>query len=394
MDLSQRRFDLDWLRVIAILFVFIFHTTRFFDPLDWHVKNATHFQSLALADGFFVLWGMPLIFVISGASLWFAVKHSKLKFVDDKVRRLLVPLVVAIFTACALQVYLERITHHQFSGSFFDFFPHYFEGWYPWGNFAWIGMHLWYLFLLFAFSVLLMPLMYWLKNGSGRGFLQWLGDVLERPFLVYLCALPIMLLLIVLDPATLYGGPNFGGWSLVPYIVFLLEGFVIMSHEGAQKRIVQYRWLSLVIAAVATVWLIYMWQQVGMFVFGTTLYTVFYLVYGFASWCWIQTALGFGFKYLNAPRPILAYVGEAVLAFYILHQTVLLVVGYFVVQWQIPDLLKWAVIGVVSFTAIALLYEFLIRRFNVMRFLFGMRPLAKSAQPTPEVQGGAAQTAE
>ena len=389
MDISQRRFDLDWLRVIAILFVFIFHTTRFFDPLDWHVKNSTTYDPLALSAGFFVLWGMPLIFVVSGASLWFAVKHSKLKFVDDKVRRLLIPLVVGIFTAGVLMVYLERITHHQFNGSFFDFIPHYFEGWYPWGNFAWMGMHLWYLLLLFIFSVLLMPVMYWLKNGSGQGLLKWLGDVLARPFMVFLLALPISLLLLVLDPKTDVGGHNFGGWSFAPYILFLLMGFILMSHAGAQQRIIQYRWVSLGIASALTVGLIVNWIQAGDAVFGTTRFALFYFFYGIASWCWIQTALGFGFKYLNAPKPILAYVGEAVLAFYILHQTILLVVGYFVVGWQIPDLLKWAIISVVSFTAIMLVYEFGIRRFNGTRFLFGMKPLTKAPQPSPQIERGA-----
>jgi len=36
----QRRYDLDWLRVLGILLVFIYHSTRFFNYGDWHVKNA------------------------------------------------------------------------------------------------------------------------------------------------------------------------------------------------------------------------------------------------------------------------------------------------------------------------------------------------------------------
>ena len=67
------------------------------------------------------------------------------------------------------------------------------------------------------------------------------------------------------------------------------------------------------------------------------------------------------------------------LPFYILHQTVLLSVGYFVVQWAIPDLLKWVIIVPVSFAIIMALYEFVVRRFNVMRVLFGMKPLKQAA---------------
>jgi hypothetical protein len=65
-------------------------------------------------------------------------------------------------------------------------------------------------------------------------------------------------------------------------------------------------------------------------------------------------------------------------------------VGYFVVQWAIPDLLKWLIIVSTSFVIIMMLYEFVVRRFNVMRVLFGMKPLKQAtpvvtrpAQPLP-----------
>lgn len=380
-NLAQRRFDLDWLRVIAILMVFVFHTTRFFDPLDWHVKNATTYEFLAFFAAFFTLWGMPLIFVVSGASLWFASKYSMPKFVDDKVRRLLVPLVVGIFTAGVVQVYLERITHRQFSGSLFDFIPQYFNGWYPYnGNFAWMGMHLWYLEFLFLYSLLLMPVFYWLKNGSGQETLRRLGEFLARPLMIFSVGIAVGLLLVVLDPNTIWGERGLGAWSFVPYILFLLAGFVVMSHDGVQKRIVAYRWLSCALGGILTIGLMYYYARSGLPTFGSSTFSIFFLLFGFTAWCWIQLVLGLGFKYLNTPRPILAYAGEAVLAFYILHQTVLLVVGYFIVRWQIPDLLKWASIAVVSFAVVMLVYQFIVRPFNVMRFLFGMKPLTKTAQ--------------
>jgi peptidoglycan/LPS O-acetylase OafA/YrhL len=90
---------------------------------------------------------------------------------------------------------------------------------------------------------------------------------------------------------------------------------------------------------------------------------------------------------LNAPRPILVYVGQAVLPFYILHQTVLLIVGYYVVPWQVSDVLKWAVITTLAFLIILLVYEFGIRRTNVLRFLFGMKPLRPEQTATESRQG-------
>ena len=35
----ERRYDIDWLRIIAVFLVFIYHCSRFFDLNDWHVKN-------------------------------------------------------------------------------------------------------------------------------------------------------------------------------------------------------------------------------------------------------------------------------------------------------------------------------------------------------------------
>jgi len=48
-----------------------------------------------------------------------------------------------------------------------------------------------------------------------------------------------------------------------------------------------------------------------------------------------------------------------------------------VVGWNIPDLLKWVLILIPSFAISIGVYELLVRRFNPMRILFGMKPLAK-----------------
>jgi peptidoglycan/LPS O-acetylase OafA/YrhL len=114
--------------------------------------------------------------------------------------------------------------------------------------------------------------------------------------------------------------------------------------------------------------------------FGTTSYTLLNGVYGLSSWFWIVAVLGFGMKHFNRYSPKMEYLNEAVLPFYVLHQSVLLCVGYFVVQWNIPDVLKWLVIGSTSLVIIMTLYEFLIRRINVLRFLFGLKPLKKATQ--------------
>jgi hypothetical protein len=100
---------------------------------------------------------------------------------------------------------------------------------------------------------------------------------------------------------------------------------------------------------------------------------IYALLNFFSAWCWLLAILGFGMRYLAVDRPVLRYANEAVLPFFILHQTVLLVVGYSVMSWEIHDALKWVIVFISSFIIIILLYVFLVRKLDLLRFLFGMR---------------------
>jgi glucan biosynthesis protein C len=371
---SLRLHYLDWLRVLAILTVLVYHSSRFFNMEVWHVKNPTWYPWVEVWNRFATAWLLPLLFVISGASLFFAVgKGGGGKFVKDKALRLLVPLLVCDFTHASLQVYLERLTHGQFSGSYFQYLPTYF-----FDDFEWQGMHLWYLWVLFLFSVLLYPLMRWLK-GRGRDVLSKLGDLLAPPGAVYALALPAILLAALFD----YQSTDLknAGWIFFVYLWLTLAGFLVVSRESVQASIQRLRWFSLAIGLILVGYSLFLLGMGGLPAFGTWRYTLGWGIRALGSWCCVLAILGFGRKYLDFSTSFLKYANEGVLPFYILHQTLLLSVGYFVVGWVIPDLLKWMLILVLSFAIIMVLYEFLVRRFNVMRFLFGMKPLRRAAVP-------------
>ena len=58
--MKERRHDLDSLRVVAMLAVFIFHCTRFFDTEGWHLKNSEQNHVLfVLMRGLFWPWMNP-----------------------------------------------------------------------------------------------------------------------------------------------------------------------------------------------------------------------------------------------------------------------------------------------------------------------------------------------
>jgi hypothetical protein len=298
--------------------------------------------------------------------------------------RLFVPLLVGMLTHIAFQVYLERLHKGEFSGSFFEFYPHYFDGMYGFGgNFAWMGLHLWYLEALFIFSLLCLPLfLFFKKSKLGKRLLSGLGDFLAKPGAVFLLVLPAMWLIYILDPET-WGNKDMGGWSVVIYPLFFISGFVIISNQRLQERIKHMRWLSLGLALAVTI--VYLFLE---FNTNPALYAIGEmpadLIVSPVAWCWLLVVFGFGMQHLNFNTPLLKYANEAVLPFYILHQTVIVTLGYFVVQWSIPSLLKFFFTLTASFLISMGLYELIVRRVNLLRFLFGMKLLVRKAAVQPQ----------
>ena len=376
--IANRRYEFDWLRVMAILVVFLYHSTRFFNLGEWHVKNFNTYVWMEIWNIFATRWMMPLFFIISGASLFYAIGKSGgwRKFYVDKFLRLMVPVLVASITHSALQVYLERLTHGQFSGSFFSFLPEFFNGVYfaigmP-GNFAFHGMHHWFLLLLFIYSLICYRLFIWLKAG-GRDILNRITSLLAKPGLTYLWfVLPLLIMDALIPQAVLQAGA--GGWGFLYYIWFLIAGFLIVSSDRLQRNIISQRWISLLLGVVVMSAYLYLLFGPQRVVFQTGISDWIYtLLSFFSTWCWLFAILGFGMRYLAFDRPVLRQANEAVMPFYILHQTVLLVVGYFVLTWKIHDALKWVIIFSGSFIIIMALYTLLIRKFDLLRFLFGMK---------------------
>ncbi|NJR50767.1 MAG: acyltransferase family protein [Leptolyngbyaceae cyanobacterium CSU_1_3] len=388
MNRSRRRYDFDWLKVVATFTVFIFHCLRFFDLGAWHVKNN---QLDAVATGFAELllqWIMPLFFLLSGISLYFALQtRTARQFLRERSLRLLIPLLFGIFVLSPPQVYLERLSNPnhgvspwkegQFSGSFWEFIPHYFQGWYLFGgNFAWMGIHLWYLLVLFLFSLLLLPLFLVIKQGKGQKLINQLASALEKPMVIFLLGLPIAILESGLDPATV-GVRVAGGWNLFTYLTFLLYGYLIVVDQRIEEGVYRYCILALIIAGLTTPPLLepIRNQLTGEeSIYGSLGYTLITALRSLNSWCWIIAFLGLGKKFLSFNSPALRYMSEASLPFYILHQPIILLVGFWMANWQIEVLPKFIVLSLVTFAAIALLYELVIRRISLLRFFFGLKP--------------------
>ena len=376
---AMRLHYVDWLRVLAMCTIFFFHNARLFDSWDWHIKNIEISRAVDVFIDFCNPWLMPLFFMLAAASIYSAMKtRTAGGFSKERTLRLLVPiLLLGFFVIGPPQVYLERVASGAFTGSFFQFYGmQYFSngiyGLSDTGNFTLVPMHMWFLWLLFIFSLVLLPLfLYNSKTGRSPG--SRLATLFEKPWTLVVPVLLIALsqAVVGLDGALTFGG----GWNHISYLVFFVSGYLVYSNTIIQENIKRYAWVALIVALVLLV-LDYLAQfrVIKLSIPETTgagigIWTFLTL----KSWCLLLTVLGFGSKYLNFNNRFLGYANEAVLPFYILHQTVIIIIGFYIIQLGIGIAPKYFIVATSSFIAIMAIYELLVRRVNILRFLFGMR---------------------
>ncbi|MFC2078436.1 acyltransferase family protein [Candidatus Bipolaricaulota bacterium] len=378
---SERLFYLDWLRVFAMASVFLFHADRFFDFDGWHVKSAVLSRISHIHITFFNQWMMPLFFVLSGASIVYALqRRSAGQFIKERFLRLLLPLIaLGWFVLAPPQIYLDRLTSGSFSGSFWQFIPVYFQGLDPFGgNFAWHGVHMWFLWVLFLLSVLWLPFMLPRKK-SGLSLLVRTAPLFEKPWGLLLLAILVSVMRFGLDVFDMGMLRSTGGWSIFSYLFFLPMGYLLFCTAKTREAVRRFTYPALVLGICFTglgFIMQYAWQPaIGYLSWQHYAAT---LMQSLRAVCWIVAFIGLGMRFLNFRNRFVSYANEAVLPFYILHQFVLLLVGYFLVlRWNLPIFLQYVLIVVLSFAAIMLIYEGLVRRIGVLRFLFGMRAKKK-----------------
>jgi hypothetical protein len=394
--MKERRYDIDWLRVLATLTIFLFHCARFFDPIDWHLKNAERSTFLTMFVVVLATWEMPLFFLLSGVGSWYALKsRNGGQYLFERVKRLLVPYyTVGIFLLLPPQYYMDFVTHRGYNPSYWDMVPPYFAGTSlklyfkaPYITNLWPG-HLWFLQFLFIVSLVTLPLLLYLRSESGQRLVRRLASWCHHRGGIFLFMIPLILVRIGLR--SFFAGEH--TWAdLVEYALFFLIGYLIPAEKRFTESYKRDGWLGLVLGLAGTVGGAYMFLSLRYNpmegeVFSRN-FVLFQIVWSIASWGWIVFILSMGAKYLNFSSRVLTYANEVVLPFYILHQTVILAVGWFIIPLDLSILVKYLVIASGSFLIIMALYELLIKRFNVLRFLFGMR-LRKKTTKAQALEGG------
>ena len=377
MQTTSRQAYLDWLRIIAILGVLFFHSAMpYVAEWDWHIKNKETSNLLMEFNFFLSRFRMPLLFFISGAVTHVMLqKRTAVQFIGLRFRRLFIPLLFGVLLVVPIQVYMERV-NQGFKGNFLDFYPSIFStGPYPKGNFSW--HHLWFIAYLFVYDVLFAPIFRWIVvTKKLTGFFRKLAFG-KRIYLIMIPSVVVFSSTALVFPET---NDLIHDWCRIFYwLFFLLAGFICLNVPALIDSLERNRRTSLTVAVLSILAINYLrWNQVepdNLFAdykshWQTYIYMAFYAI---TAWTWVFSAIGYGKKYLDKKRPILNYLNNAVYPFYILHQTVIVVLTFYIVQTSDTILTKYVFTVIVTFMISMAIYHLFIRPYSLMRFLFGAK---------------------
>jgi peptidoglycan/LPS O-acetylase OafA/YrhL len=396
----ERRRDLDLMRMFVVVGLVFFHTARIFDTGDFYVKNDPTSELVSIAIAFAAMWGMPLLFVISGMGIWYSLRSRTMKaFSWERVRRLLVPLVFGVLVIVPPQIWTRLHADPGYDESYWQFLPRFFDVQFTPGAFPFIvggdpatalfeWAHLWFVVLLFAFSLLLLPVIWFLRKPAGQRAIDRFAERTDHLWVIVAAGVPFA----VLD-AALGGEEGLAGWSRYSYAVFILYGYLLATDRRFGQALRRHRKSALILGIVT-------FAVVGfLFALGSESEGVDTLldydavslgmraVRGVSGWLWVVAIMGFASgagKQGRAPTEakrapslvnrVSAYTSEAVLPFYVLHQTVIVLLAFYVVQWPISATLKYLIICLVSLVVILGIYDLAVRRTGPTRFLLGMKP--------------------
>ncbi len=379
---AKRIYYLDWLRVLAIFVVFLYHAVHPFDLPMWHIKNAERSDLLTIITVLLGFWGMPFFFLVAGTASWFALqRRTPSQYIRERSLRLVIPYVVGTVLFWLPVMYLEwgnRVYLGATTLSFQAYLLNLLQ-WFVSLGFSptWLsfGNHLWFIGFLFAFALLSLPIFLWLKRERGARVIAWLASVSERRGGILVFLLPLLVIQLSLRPFFL----REHDWAdFIFRLCFYILGFILIADERFTRALRRDWWIAFTLGTVVIIAMVVMYAGMKLPLFdwgGNPAIPQFYLMFSFITiiaLTYTLTMFFVGMRFLDFTNQWLTYAQEAVLPFFILHQPVIAVIAFYVVQWQTGILPKMVMVVASSFIVTIGLYELLIRRIAPLRALFGM----------------------
>ena len=345
----MRRHDVDWLRVLALGLLIVYHIVVSFQPWAqflFFIQNKQSLEWLWIFMGMINIWRIPILFMISGMGVRFAMERRNWKqLLKDRTVRILIPYVFGFFFICPISAYVAM----NYLGKEAQYVPN------P-------GL-LWFLANIFFYVLLLLPFLTYLKNRPGNFIFRFLRRLFRVPSGIYFMALPLGLEAWLVNPENYpgYALTDHGGWL---GMVCFLMGFIFISLKNVFWRAVERVWRS----AFAVAFLLYLIRLVLFQLEGEPV-----VLTAFESMCWMLSIFGCGSLYLNKPSQKLAYFSKTVYPVYIVHMPLQYFFSYYIIPLSIPASMKLIFLLVLTFGGSLVLYEFALKRIKWVRPLFGLR---------------------
>lgn len=389
---QKRLYYLDWLRVFIIGGVFLAHTVLPFTGGNWLIVSGAFIPIAGLIAILGNQFGMPLLFLISGAAVVFAMKRrTNQQFIRERFMRLIVPYLVLVVLLSPIQAYYQALDHGWYSGSFIGYLPQFFnlDG-FTGFNLEWAGhygYHLWFLVFLFFYAVITVPLFTYLRGQAGPQWFNRFDRWLRIPGLLIL----VPGLVIGLGTALLrIPFPGYQNWADTFYWgMFFVFGYIIYSDprliertRRAWKAALLWIVLTLVGLVLVALYTLLNFEELMQLPNATLLhmgsgYLLVNLLLVTNSWAFIVLFLALGMRLLDLTNKRLDYLGEASMPFYLLHHPAIVIIAFYVTQVAIVPWGQLLTIGFSAFLVTAFLYHLFLRRWNPFRLALGLRPLKR-----------------
>lgn len=348
MSANNRRYDIDWLRVIAIGLLLLYHTAIGFQ--SWgimlgFITNEKPWDSLWIPMAMLNVWRIPLLFFVSGMGVYFAIQNRNWKqLFKERAGRIFIPFVFGIFGIVPVSTYLWQHYYHYRL------------------NYIYNPGHLWFLGNIFVYVLILSPVFFYLKKNEEGRIVTCIKKCLSSPFglLIVIAAFLIEVLLVDPHPYELYAMTWHG--FFLGLLAFFFGFLFVLSGSSFWNMLLKWRWLLLAVAISLYTWRL---LQPQMSV------PNFQLV--IESDLWIFSLFAFGYKYLNRSGKALRYLSQAAYPIYIIHMIFLFLASLLIFPLDMDVHLKFIFVLVFTVTGCFAFYEFVIRRVNFLRPLFGLK---------------------
>lgn len=348
MSTANRRYDIDWIRVIAIGLLLIYHVAIGFQPwgtMIGFITNEKPWNSLWSFMALFNIWRIPLLFFVSGMGVYFALEHRNLKQLFlERAARILIPYVFGAIFIFPISMYIWQTYNH------FDqtYNPH--------------PGHLWFLGNIFLYVLLLAPLFFYLKRNADARIVKIIKRLFSSPVSLLLVIGTFIAEALLIRPMIYEMYANTWHGFTLGLLAFLSGFLFVFSGRTFWEMLLRWRWLFLALA-IALFSVRILW-------FDLMAPNLFKVV---ESQCWIFAVFAFGFRYLNRPGKVLGYLSQAAYPVYILHMIFLFLASYLIFPLALQPWIKFILVLMFTGAGCFVGYEYIVRRLNVTRLLFGLK---------------------